>query len=54
MKKPITTYETKYPGNKQKCIYYGNCETGNTPFGPGVPGTTCYAGHNCGPVGAPW
>ena len=25
MKKPVTTYETKYPENKE-CTYYGNCE----------------------------
>lgn len=29
MKKPVKTYETKYPVNKQKSDYYGNCESGN-------------------------
>lgn len=28
MKKPITTYETKYPETK-KCDYYDNCESCN-------------------------
>ena len=26
MKKPIKTYEIKYPANKQKKDYYANCE----------------------------
>lgn len=49
MKKPITTYEIKYPENKQKDNYYSFCEGFNLP-----PGSTCYVNYNGGQPGAPW
>ena len=54
MKKPIATYEKKYPENKQKSIYYGNCETGNTPSDPGFPAPSCCIGNQGGQPGSSW
>ena len=51
MKKPVNTYETKYPVNKQKCEYYAVCEFLNTQ-NPDI--TVCWADHNVHKPGSSW
>ena len=51
MKKPVKTYEKKYPESERKCEYYAGCEFLNTQM---PDPTTCWADHNCGKPGSSW